>query len=115
MGQPKAPRLLLDDIAQTRELQTRVRYLETTRPVYPRRAREMGWQGTVLLRVEVNPDGSVGEVEIRRTSGHISLDQAAAKAAKTWRFEPPTDGGFAMAAVVDVPVRFDLTEPEQYQ
>ena len=115
MSQPQAPRLLLDDIAQTRELQTRVRYLETTRPVYPRRAREMGWQGTVLLRVEVNPDGSVGEVEIRRTSGHISLDQAAAKAAKTWRFEPPADGGFAMAAVVDVPVRFDLTEPEQYQ
>src|SRR5438445_302536 len=92
MSQPQAPRLLLDDIAQTRELQTRVRYLETTRPVYPRRAREMGWQGTVLLRVEVNPNGSVGEVEIRRTSGQISLAQAAAKAARRWRCEPPADG-----------------------
>jgi protein TonB len=70
----------------------------------------MGWQGTVLLRVDVKADGTVGEVTVRRSSGHAILDEAALTAVKGWRFAPPTDGGFSMSTVVDVPVRFDLQE-----
>jgi len=78
--------------------------------MYPKRAREMGWEGTVMLRMEVTADGTVGDVKIRKSSGHDVLDQAAIATAKGWRFAPQRDGRFSIAAVVDVPVRFDLTD-----
>jgi len=102
------PRLLQDSTASSRGKRTRVRYLEPARPLYPRHAREMGWEGTVVLRMEISADGAVAEVKVQRTSGHRMLDQAAVATAQGWRFAPETDGGFTMPAVVDVPVRFDL-------
>lgn len=107
---PHVERLLRDDTAITRAHRTRVRYLDALRPAYPLRAREMGWQGTVVLRVNVNADGSVGEAAIRHSSGYRVLDEAALEGVRGWRFAPPTDGEFSMPAVVDVPVRFDLRE-----
>ena len=107
---PSPGRVLLDETAKLDGGRTRVRYLESAHPQYPRRAREMGWQGTVVLRVEVNPDGTVGVISVRRTSGYPSLDEAALTAVKEWRFAPLTDGAFSMSAVVDVPVRFDLRD-----
>lgn len=107
---PHPGRLLMDETAKLSGGRTRVRYLESARPPYPRRAREMGWQGTVVLRVEVNPDGTVEEVSVRRTSGYPSLDESALTAVQEWRFAPLTDGAFSMPAVVDVPVRFDLRD-----
>lgn len=118
-AEPPAPvvhrgqRLLRDETALTRGVRTRVRYLETMHPPYPQRAREMGWEGTVLLRVEVNPDGTVADVSVRRTSGYPTLDEPALTAVKQWRFTPLTDGAFSFSAVVDVPVRFDLREQEE--
>ncbi|MEK6549636.1 MAG: energy transducer TonB [Nitrospirota bacterium] len=110
---PTAPRsraLLRDETAATKGVRTRARYLESMRPPYPKRAREMGWEGTVVLRVEVRPDGTVGAASVHRTSGYLTLDEAALIAVKRWRFAPPTDGAFSFATVVDVPVRFDLKE-----
>lgn len=107
---PRSRTLLRDETAVTKGVRTRARYLESMRPPYPKRAREMGWEGTVVLRVEVKADGTVGAVSIHRTSGYLTLDEAALIAVKRWRFAPPTDGAFTFAAVVDVPVRFDLKE-----
>ena len=103
-------RLLQDNTALARGNRTRVRYLEPARPAYPKRAREMGWEGTVLLRVEVRTDGTVAEVKVEQTSGYTMLDQSAVVTARGWRFAPEMDGGFTMPTIVDVPVRFDLTE-----
>jgi protein TonB len=107
---PRSRALLRDETAMTKGGRTRPRYLEAMRPPYPRRAREMGWEGTVVLRVEVHADGTVGAVSVHRTSGHDTLDEAALTAVKRWKFAPPTDGAFSLATVVDVPVRFDLRE-----
>lgn len=107
---PRSRALLRDETAATKGVRTRARYLEAMRPPYPKRAREMGWEGTVVLRVEVQPDGTVGAASVHRTSGYLTLDEAALIAVKRWRFAPPTDGAFSFAAVVDVPVRFDLKE-----
>jgi len=108
LGAP--PRLLQDNTALARGNRTRVRYLDPARPAYPKRAREMGWEGTVLLRVEVRTDGTVAEVKVEQTSGYTMLDQSAVVTARGWRFAPEMDGGFTMPTIVDVPVRFDLTE-----
>ena len=107
---PRSRALLRDETAATKGVRTRARYLESMRPPYPKRAREMGWEGTVVLRVEVRPDGTVGAASVHRTSGYLTLDEAALIAVKRWRFAPPTDGAFSFATVVDVPVRFDLKE-----
>ena len=107
---PRSRALLRDETAVTKGIRTRPRYLEAMRPPYPRRAREMGWEGTVVLRVEVKPDGTVGVASVYRTSGYLTLDEAALIAVKRWRFAPPTDGAFSFSTVVDVPVRFDLKE-----
>jgi TonB family protein len=107
---PRSPHLLRDETAVIKGIRTRARYLDAMRPPYPRRAREMGWEGTVVLRVEVNPDGTAGEIAVHQPSGYPVLDEAALTAVKRWRFAPPTDGAFTFSAVVDVPVRFDLRE-----
>lgn len=110
LGGGGPPRLLQDNTANTHGNRTRVRYLEPARPAYPRHAREMGWEGTVLLRMEIAADGMVAQLKVQRSSGHRLLDQAAIAAAQRWRFVPETDGGFTMPAIVDVPVRFDLAD-----
>ncbi len=91
---PRSRTLLRDETAVTKGIRTRARYLESMRPPYPKRAREMGWEGTVVLRVEVKVDGTVGAVSVHRTSGYLTLDEAALIAVKRWRFAPPTDGAF---------------------
>jgi len=106
------PRLLQDNTAHVRGSRTRVRYLEPARPAYPKRAREMGWGGTVLLRVEVRADGTVAEVKVEQTSGYTMLDQSAVVTARGWRFAPVMDGAFTMPTIVDVRVGFDLKEYE---
>lgn len=107
---PRPQHLLRDETALIKGIPTRANYLDAMRPPYPRRAREMGWEGTVVLRVEVKPDGTVGDIAVRQRSGYAVLDEAALTAVKQWRFAPPTDGAFTFSAVVDVPVRFDLKE-----
>ncbi len=103
-------RLLQDDSALSDSTRTRVRYLEPIQPPYPRRARLMGWEGTVVLRVIVSADGSVADVVIHRSSGYPLLDQAAVMAARSRRFVPARDGGFTTSSVAEMPVKFVLTE-----
>lgn len=44
---------------------------------YPDEARRKKLSGALLLDVGLNPDGSVREINVRRSSGHKSLDDAA--------------------------------------
>jgi TonB family protein len=84
------------------------RYGENARPSYPQLARLRGYQGVVVLFVEVLADGRVGQVGIKRSVGHDILDRAALEAVSTWRFEPGRREGRAVTMSVEVPVRFVL-------
>jgi periplasmic protein TonB len=44
---------------------------------YPDEARRRRLSGSLLLDVALNPDGSVQEITVRRSSGHKVLDDAA--------------------------------------
>lgn len=46
---------------------------------YPDEARERQLSGALLLDVALNPDGSVVEITVRRSSGHKVLDDAAVR------------------------------------
>ena len=49
---------------------------------YPDEARRRDLSGSLLLDVALNPDGSVREITIRRSSGHKVLDEAAIRIVK---------------------------------
>lgn len=85
------------------------RYRVPPRPaVYPPRSIELGQQGEVVVRVRLEPDGSAAEIKLWRSSGHGLLDRAALTAVHGWHFLPAIRGGRAVAAWVEIPVRFHL-------
>ncbi|MCA3263690.1 MAG: TonB family protein [Telmatospirillum sp.] len=77
-------------------------------PIYPRRAIELDLRGTTILRALVDADGTAAEIVVWASSGLRLLDDAALAAARRWRFEPAREGAVAVAAWVEVPVRFEL-------
>ncbi|MAZ02374.1 MAG: hypothetical protein CMN56_04485 [Sneathiella sp.] len=82
------------------------RYRHQVAPVYPRRAQDLGQQGTVTLHAEVLPSGDPRELKIAKSSGHRLLDMAALAAVKKWKFEPTSVNGSAIVSWVRVPVNF---------
>lgn len=83
-------------------------YLHNPRPDYPVQAKRMGWEGRVVLRVEVLANGSAGVVSIAKTSGHDLLDEAALEAVRRWKFVPAKRDGIAVNSSVNVPINFNL-------
>jgi len=79
-------------------------------PEYPGLARRRGWEGTVLLEVDVEPDGQVKTVRIQTSSSYSLLDNAALDAVQKWQFMPGTRNGRPAAMKVLVPVHFVLKE-----
>jgi TonB family protein len=72
------------------------RFVYQPTPAYPEEARQQGWEGTVTLHLELRADGTVGDVQVARSSGHEVLDTAAQETAKTWKHTPvPLEGGQA--------------------
>lgn len=88
------------------------RYLNNRRPDYPMVARRMGWQGKVILNVEVLAEGACGGLSVFRSSGHEVLDNAAMNAVKTWRFTPARHAGHAVSLWFKVPINFSLEDNE---
>lgn len=68
----------------------------------------MGWEGRVVLRVEVLADGSAGAVSVAKSSGHEALDDAALEAVRRWKFVPAKRDGAAVNSSVNVPINFNL-------
>jgi TonB family protein len=77
-------------------------------PAYPESARARGVEGETLLRITVLSDGTVGDVEVVRTSGDAALDAAALSAARSWRFRPALEAGVPVTDVFFKSVRFRL-------
>lgn len=88
----------------------RAGYLSNPKPHYPPLARKRGWEGVVTLLVSVDAEGNPLSVEVKDSSGHSVLDRCAVMAVTQWRFQPATRDGRAVAASVEVPIKFDLTE-----
>ena len=86
------------------------RYRENTHPVYPLIARMRGYEGIVLLSVEIFANGRVGKLNIKRSSGYAVLDRSALEAVRTWKFEPAKRANFPLTVTVDIPIRFYLND-----
>lgn len=85
-------------------------YRDTPRPAYPESARRTGREGRVLLRVLVDDQGRIKQVEINHSSGSDALDRAAAEAIKRWRFHPARYGDKAVESWLRIPIEFRLAD-----
>jgi protein TonB len=83
---------------------------DNPKPVYPAYARRRGIEGRVVLGVEVTAEGNASAVAVVESSGHDSLDAAALKVVRQWRFDPAVRDGGVVPSRVQVPILFRLTE-----
>jgi TonB family protein len=81
--------------------------LKEARPQYTAEARKARIEGTVLLDCVVETDGSVGDIEVKRSLDE-ALDQEAIKAVKQWRFEPGTKDGKPVPVLITLEMTFTL-------
>lgn len=71
--------------------------IEGKPPRYPLESRRKHEQGTVVLDILLNTDGTVASLSIARSSGFDRLDKAALDAVRKWRWSPTIRGGEAVA------------------
>jgi protein TonB len=74
----------------------------------PAPSRRMREQGRVILRVLVRANGTPAQVQVRTSSGHARLDDAARDAVLHWKFVPAKRGAEPIEEWVLIPVSFRL-------
>ena len=85
------------------------RVLREVKPQYTSDAMRAKVQGTVLLECVVRPDGTVGDVSVKRSlDPTFGLDQQAVNAARRWRFFPGTRLGEPVSVLVTIELTFTL-------
>lgn len=77
-------------------------------PDYPQQARRRGIEGLVLLEAILDREGRI-EDNIKVLQSIPSLDEAAQRALRRWRFKPARDNdGRPLRVILEVPIRFVL-------
>ncbi len=78
-------------------------------PNYPELARQARLEGTVILQVVIQKDGSVSEPQILRVDkSSLGFEQAAIDAVTKWRYKPAEQNGKPVAVYLTVNVQFSL-------
>lgn len=68
---------------------------------YPDRARRRGAEGTALIAIDTNDNGTVTRVRLIRSSGDSELDEAAEKYAQDWKLTPKEGGREAVTTEIN--------------
>lgn len=90
-----------------REVDTKAQLLSRPKPSYTDSARQENVQGTVVLRVVLSANGSVGSVTPIRGLSH-GLTEKAIAAAKQIRFSPAIKDGRPVSVAVTVEYHFSV-------
>jgi TonB family protein len=81
--------------------------VQKAEPEYTEEARAAKYQGTVVLYVEVGPDGMAHNMRVLRGLG-LGLDQKAIDAVGKWQFKPGLRNGVPVTVQATVEVNFRL-------
>ena len=81
--------------------------LHKVEPEYSEEARKAKYQGTVLLYIEVSPDGRATNIRVQRSLG-LGLDEKAIEAVKQWKFKPGYKNGQPVTVAATIEVNFRL-------
>ena len=76
-------------------------------PEYSAEARAAKYSGTVILKVEIGPDGDTRNVQVTRPLG-LGLDEKAEQAVSQWKFQPGTKDGQPVTVAATIEVNFRL-------
>jgi len=76
-------------------------------PQYSIQARELRYQGTVVLEAIIQKDGTVQVIRVVRSLG-FGLDERAIEALAQWRFEPATRFAEPVPVAVNIEINFNL-------
>jgi TonB family protein len=79
--------------------------------VYPSSAAQKRQEGSVVLGLLLDTDGSVLDVKVLVSTGFMELDNAAKKNGWKARFSPPEFKGMPVRVWVSMPIDFKLQEP----
>ena len=83
--------------------------VKEVKPDYTDEAKAAGIRGSVWMKVVVQDDGKVGNVQVTRSlDKEFGLDEQAVKAAKQWEFKPGTRDGKPVAVEVTIEMTFTL-------
>jgi periplasmic protein TonB len=78
-------------------------------PLYPERARRLGKEGRVVLRLTIDARGSLLKVEVVQGAG-FGFEESAVEAVKRSSFRPAVVNGQAVTSVARLPIRFVLRD-----
>jgi len=78
------------------------------RPKYPKKAKENGVEGTVIVQFFVDEKGQVTETNILKGIPNTGLDEAAIAAIRKTRFLPAKQRERAVGVWISIPVNFKL-------
>ncbi len=78
---------------------------------YPLVARLRGWEGTVMIGLDIEADGFLRQVHLSRSSGYDVLDQSALEAVRrVARFRESLDWLSGKRLHIQLPVIYRLVE-----
>ncbi len=86
--------------------ETTLKKLHYVEPDYPAVAEQLGRSGIVEMQFTVEPDGSVGDIQVTHANPRRMFDDAAIAAVRQWRYEPVLRNGRAVAQRVTLRVVF---------
>ena len=81
--------------------------LHKIEPQYTEEARAAKYQGTVVLYVEIGPDGRAQNIQVNQGLG-LGLDEEAIAAIGQWQFKPGTKDGEPVTVAAQVEINFRL-------
>lgn len=77
-------------------------------PVYPEEARLAGIEGEIVLKVVIQFDGTIGDIEVLESSGRDDFDQAAIECVRQWEFKPAMQSGIRVTMAVRMTIMFEI-------
>lgn len=86
---------------------TAPRLVSKVEPEYSEEARAAKYQGTVVVVVTIDTDGTAQDMRVMRSLG-MGLDEKALQAISQWKFSPGTKDGEAVRVVATIEVNFRL-------
>jgi TonB family protein len=78
------------------------------KPVYPESLLKRGIEGQVKLKVLLNINGGVKEIEILKSSGFNKMDEAAIDAVTQWLFKPGKKDNQSVESIIIIPISFKI-------
>ncbi len=86
-------------------------FVNQVKPVYPEIARKAGLEGRVVVRVLIDKDGKPKKVQVLKSSGIESFEEAAVEAVMQSSYSPAIQNGRPVKCWMTIPIKFSLNSP----